>query len=427
MIKNLPNSEIEISLSVIWDNWKKHLDQAVREISQEMKIPGFRPGHAPRDLVEKKVGQATILNKAAFLAIEKSYPDFAKKEKLEVIGKPEVTIDRLKEGENLEFKIRVAVMPEIKVKDSYKKEIKTVNENFGKKDFSVKEEEIKLELEKLANSRVKLVTIRREARKNDSLEIDFEVKVDGKLVENGSSKNHALVIGKGVFIPGFEDNLIGTREGEEKEFDLNFPESYFKKDLAGKSGHFKVKVNLVQERQAPEINDEFAASLGNFKDLEALKANLRKGLEHEREHAAQNSRRGEYLKKITQNLEADIPVVLVEEEAKRMMSEFEMQVQSMGMELEKYLEMIKKSREELTGTWKLQAQDRIKGRLALKEIVKLEKLEVGEKEIEEEMNRTLQYYKDVKNAKKNIDLEKLYLYAKDVLENEKVFEMLEKL
>jgi trigger factor len=427
MIKKLPKSQIEFELVVAWKAWEKYLEQSAEELSQEIKIPGFRPGKAPRNLVEQKIGKSAILNEAAEKAVKKSYVDYILKEKIEAIGNPKVEIKEIEEGKDLKFDITVAIMPEIKVDGGYKKDIKAVNEEFGKKDVKVEENEIDLEIEKLANSRVKLVTVRREAKNNDSVEIDFEVLVGGVPIENGTSKKHPMIIGKGVFIPGFEENLIGMKEGEEKEFELAFPESYHKKDLAGKPALFKVKMNLVQERQTPEVNDDFAKSLGNFSDLAALRKNMKEGLEHEREHKLKEDRRAKFIDKIIENSKTDLPDILVTEELEKMLHEFEHQISPMGMTIDQYLENIKKNKEELKKDWKPQAEKRVISALALKQIVEDEDIKVDSKEVEAEMNKTMQYYKNVKDIEKNLDMERLFSYSKGILENERVFEMLEKI
>jgi len=400
---------------------------AAAEASKEIKIAGFRPGKAPRKLVEQKVGQEPILNQAAEKAIQKAYVDFIVKEKLEVLGSPEVVIDEIKEGADLKFKARVAVMPEVKIGDGYRKGIKEVNKEYAKKSPVAADEDIKLELDKLANSRAKLVTVRREAKNGDAVEIDFNIERGGVPIENGSGKNHPLVIGKGVFVSGFEENIVGMKEGEQKEVELKFPDDYHQKDLAGKPANFKIKLNLVQERQIPEINDEFAKSLGQFADLEALKKNIHEGLEHENKHKISEQKRNEYLDKIIAEMEIELPEILISEEIKKMLGEFEYQIQAMGMDLEGYLGKIGKKKEDLEKDWRPQAEKRVKSALALKEIAKQEEIKVESKKIEEEMNKTLTYYKNIKDMEKNINLERLYNYTKGLLENEAVFERLEKL
>ncbi len=427
MIKKLSKSRIEFEVAVPWKDWEKYLDKAAEEISEEIKFPGFRPGKAPRKMVEQKVGQGALFNNAAEKAVQKSYVDFAMKEKLDVLGQPEVEIEEIKEGEDLKYKVKVAVMPEAEIKNDYKKEIKKINEEFSKKTAEVKDEDLALELEKLANGRVKLATVRREARKNDSVEIDFQVLADGVPIENGTSKNHPVVIGKGVFIPGFEDNLIGMKEGEEKEIELEFPKDYHQKNLAGRKAVFKVKMNLVQERQTPEINDDFAKSLGNFENLDALKKSIKDGMEEEQKHKLHDERLNAFVEKIIDSTEADLPEVLVHQEIHQMLQEFEYQLQTMGMNLDQYLSQLKKDAEELEKDWEPQAEKRVKSALALKKIAQLEEIKVDSKEVEDEMNKTMQYYKNVKDMEKNIDMERLYNYTKGNLENQKVFEFLEKL
>ena len=426
-MKKLPKSQIEFEVTIPKEEWEKYLDIATAEASEEIKISGFRPGKAPRNLVEQKVGKGAILNSAAEKAVQKNYIDFIVKEKIEAIGSPKVEVLEIEEGKDLKYKAVVSVMPEIEVDEKYVKGIKEINNEYKDKKPEVDEKELELELEKLANSRVKLVTVMREVQKNDNVEIDFEVKVGGVPIENGTSKNHSLIIGRGVFIPGFEDQIIGMKEGEEKEFELNFPADYHKKDLAGKPASFKVKVNLVQDRQTPEINDDFAKSLGKFENLEALKKNMREGMEHEALHKMKDEKRVKYIEEIIKNSKVDLPEILVHEEAHRMLGEFEYQLTPMGMNIDQYLAQIKKDKEELIHDWEPQAEKRVISAMALKEIAKMESLEATSEEVEAEMNKTLQYYKNVKDMEKNINMEGLYTYSKGVLENEKVFDYLEKL
>ncbi len=427
MLKKLPKSKVEFKISLAWNEWKKFLEQAVADFSAEIKIPGFRPGKAPRNLVEQKVGKNALLNQAAEKAIQKSYRDFVLKEKIEVLESPEVKIEKIEEGKDLEYTVTVAVMPKAKLKEEYKAKIKKINIQEKGTPGPVEEKEVELGLEKLANRRAKIITVRRKAQKGDNVEIDFTVSVGEKLIEKGSSQNHPLVIGQGLFIPGFEDHLVGMGEGEDKEFELAFPSDYHEKNLAGQKGNFKVKMKLVQERQLPEINDAFARSLGNFADLEALKKSLREGLEHENQHRQEELTRGQYAEALVENLEIDLPEVLIEKETEKMTQELEAQVLSMGMELDKYLAQLKKTRVDLKKDWKTQAEKRVKTFLALKEAVLAEKIQAESQEIEEEINKTLQYYKNLREAEKKIDMQQLYDYTKNIVENKKLFDYFKRL
>jgi trigger factor len=427
MIKKLPKSQVEFEITVPWKDWESYLDQVAAEASQELKFPGFRPGKAPRNLVEQRVGKETILNNTAEKAVKKSYVDYIRKEKLEVIGQPQVEILELVEEKDLRYKATVSVIPEVKVLPKYKEEVKKINAQYKDKKPEVKEDDIDLELEKLANHRAKLVTVNREAKKNDSVEVDFTVSRQGVPIENGTSRNHPLILGRGVFIPGFEENLIGMNTGEEKTFELNFPDEYHQKDLAGKPAEFKVKMNLVQERQVPKVDDEFAKSLGKFENIADLKKNMREGMEHEEEHKLKDEKRSKLMEAVIASSEVDLPHILVHEEVHQMLHEFESQTQAMGMTVDQYLEKIGKKKEDLEHDWEPQAEKRVISALAITQIAKDENITANSAEVEAEMNKTLQYYKKVKDAEKNIDMERLYNYSKGVLENEKVLEFLEKL
>lgn len=425
-IKKLGNSEIEIELSIPWKEWEKYLVLAVEDISKNIKIEGFRPGKAPKDIIEKKVGKEAILNEAAEKAIRKNYSRVVLDEKLDVIGAPNVEILKLVEGNDLEYKIKTAVMPEVKM-ENWIGGVKKINKKQQEKKVEVSKEEVKKELEKLANSRVQLITVNREARNGDSVEIDFQVSRDGVPIENGTSKKHNLILGRGVFIPGFEENVIGMNGGEEKEFELEFPKDYHAKDLAGRKATFKVKLNIVQERKTPQIDDAFAVSLGNFKDLAELEKSIEDGIFKEKETQKKEENRSEIVEFLIGEMKVELPEILIHEELHRMIGEFEAQLSGMGMNIESYLEKINKSRENLEKEWEGQAQKRIKSALVLEEVAKQKEIEIASEKIEEEMNKLLAQYKGVKDLEKNMDMGRVYNYVKGMLTNEEVFGVLEKL
>ncbi len=425
-ITKLPKSEIEIKSQISWSEWQKFLDRVYEKMSKDLKIPGFRPGKAPKQMVEERIGKHKILEEAAGVAIEKDYEKILESEKINAIGKPRAQILKIAEGNDLEYKITTAVMPEVKISD-YKSDISKINKEYKGKEIKVEDHEVDHEIEHLANSRVKLVTVNREAKSGDSVMIDFQVKRDGVPIENGTSKNHPLILGKGVFIPGFEENVIGMKEKNEKEFNLSFPENYHEKNLAGKTANFSVKMNLVQERQIPQINDEFAKSLGDFPDLSALKKNIGEGVKMEKEKHTAEKRRTEIIDKLVEKSEIDLPEVLIHSELHKMIEELTLQIEGMRMKLDEYLTKAGKTIDDLEKDWEPQAEKRVKAALILEQIAKEREITVPSEKIEEEMNKTLQYYKSVKNFDKNIDLPRLYNYVKGMLVNEEVFKYLENL
>jgi trigger factor len=422
-IKKLPKSQIEFSITVSAAEFEKFINTAAEDLSKDLKIDGFRPGKAPRNVVEQKVGAEKVLAHGAERAIKKTYVDAVTKNKLDTIGEPKITITKIAVGNDLEYKATAAVIPEIKL-SNYRRDVRSIKKPKLEK---VTKQQIEKELETLQKSRAKLVTVARAAKKDDRVEIDFEVFAGGKVIEGGSAKNHPLTIGENYFIPGFEDQLVGMKEKEEKEFKLDFPKDYHQKKLAGKPARFKVKMNLVQKKELPEIDDTFAKGLGKFENLAAFKKNLSEGIELEQKHKSDEKWRAQAIEKIAVESQIELPDVLVDQELEKMMAEFEQNIAAMGLQLETYLENIKKSKSEITKGWKESAEKRVRAALVLKEIAKAEEIKVPSDEVEEEMNKVLAYYKSVGNIDKNVDMERLYAYAKGILSNEKVFELLESL
>ncbi len=425
-LKKLPHSQVEINLSIPWEKWKKFFQETINNFSREIKVEGFRPGKVPREIIEQKVGLETILNQSAEKAIQNDYAQVIQKEKIEAIGAPQVELLKLAEGNDLEYKIITAVMPEVELKD-WESEVKRINKKYVDTKIDIKKDRIDQELKKLAESRVKLVAVNREARSGDSVQIDFDVLQNGVIIENGSSKNHNLILGRGVFIPGFEEKIIGMKAEEEKEFELKFPENYHAKNLAGKKAQFRVKMKAVQKRETPSIDDNFATSLGKFKNLQELKESLKEGLTEEEKIKIKNKQREEILDAIIEKMKVDLPQILLDEELHKMTHEFEDQLQRSGLNLDDYLKQINKKKEDLQKGWKPQAEKRIKSSLALDYLAKLKEIKVPSGEIEAEMNKVLQQYRGVKDLEKNIDMKRLYEYVKATLQNEKILQILEKM
>jgi len=299
-----------------------------------------------------------------------------------------------------------------------------------KHKLKVEEKEIDHSLDYLQKSRAKIITINSPAQKGNRTEIDFEVRSGGVQIENGLSKNHPLILGEGHFLPGFEDNLEGMKAGEEKEFSLKVPADWGDKRIADKNLDFKVKINIVQERQIPEINDEFAKSLGKFDSISALKENIKQGLMQEKEIFEKQRIRIEIIEKVAENSKIEVPEELVEKELENMVNEFKMSVDQFGMDFETYLTQIKATAEELKKGWKDQAVKRVKIGLCLKAIADKEKIAPTTQEIEERMNQELMRLKvppagGIPTEVGNIDLVAFKEYTENILINEKVFELLE--
>lgn len=426
VVKKLPQSRVEMTVKIPWEEWKGEIDHAREGLASQAKVAGFRPGKAPRDIIEKRFGKQTLLVEAAEHVVSHSYAKALEQEKIDAIGKPEVTLGKVTEGEVFEYSVVSAVMPEVTLKP-WKDAVKKVNETFKKKTVTVDEKEIDTELERLAAMRAKFVTVSREAKLDDNVLVDFTVLQDGVVIDGGKSEKHPLVLGKGVFIPGFEEQLVGMKENDEKSFELTFPKEYHAAHLAGKPATFQVKMRLVQEREVPVLNDEFAKSLGNFESLEKVKENMRKGLLEEKQTKSKEDHRAEILDVLVGKAELEYPDVLIDQELSRMTREFEMQVQSMGVNLATYLEQTKKTEEGLRAEWLPQAKKRLAAHLIIETLTEEEEITIPTEDIEAEMNKALQYYKNTKDMEKNIDMERLYNAVEEQLRNEKALVWLESL
>lgn len=424
--KKIPESKVEITVVLPWEEWQKEEAHAIEHMGKNVKLPGFRHGKVPKGVLEGRFGKEAILVETAEHAVEHAYPKALVEAKVEAIGRPEIRFDEVKENEPLTFVITTAVLPEVTIKP-WRKEIEKINKTFVGKEPEIKEEEVEKEVKRLAEMRAKYVTVNRAARLGDSVEIDFTVKMNNVPIEGGVGKKHPLVLGSGAFIPGFEEALVGMQAGEEKTITLSFPAEYHAKHLAGKPAEFTVKVGLVQERELPEVTDEFVKGLGRFESVADLKKSIHDGMTEEKKREYGEAHRSAIIDCLIGLTDLEYPEVLVTEEKDRMLRQFKAQVEGMGFSWESYLTQVKKTEETLREEWGVQAKKRIAAELILIKLAGDESLAVDSSEVEAEMNKTLQYYKGVKNIEKDLDLEKLYTAVQGRLLNEKVLSWLEKL
>jgi trigger factor len=413
---------IEITVEVPQSEMAGFWDLAGQKLAETLTVKGFRPGKIPRDIVEKTVGTEKFFNKAVELASEKTYREIVKENNLEPVGPPEITVLKISPADDFSYKLKVAVLPEVVLPD-YKILVKSM----APRPQKVEQKEIEDALKWLRFSRAKISEVPRPAKNGDLVEIDLEMRLAGVKMENGSSKNQPLILGESRFVPGLEENLVGMKTGEEKEFSLKIPDKFREKNLAGKTVDFKVKMGPVKERELPEINDYFAHSLGNFEGLAALEKSIREGLLEEKETKEKEMFRMEMADKIAGEIKWDLPDVLIEAEARKMIHELSADIESRGLKFDDYLAQIKKNVPELEREFGEPARRRVKIALVLRAIAKAEKIEPKTEEVEEKMNEVLKMYLDVKTAEKDANLSELYERMSGILANEKVFEHLESL
>lgn len=432
-IKRLPHSSVEIAIVFPHDAVKNELQKAAEEISASLDIPGFRKGHVPYEKIKEQVGEFAVYEAAAELLIRKQYGEVlqvaAEEEKksgrpFEPVGAPEITITKLAPGSDLVYTITLGVISEIQLPD-YQSMVRRIMQE--KKEEHVLEKEIDDAIKWLVESRAKYITVSQPAEKGNALEIDFETFLDGVRLEQGDSKGHPLVLGEGKFIPGFEDELVGMKEGETKEFSLVAPGDYFEKNIAGKKLDFKVSVKLVQRREVPEFSDEFARGLGNnFTGVDDAKKSIREGLTVEKQKKEQERLRVKIIDEIADAVSIDPPHVLLDAEKTKMLQELRQGIERMGLKWDQYLINIKKTEDELKKGWDKDALRRVKIALVLREIADKENIRPADEEIREEINKIVMQSGFSPNEVKKIDKEALKQYAYGIVRNEKVFEFLEK-
>lgn len=420
-INQLPKSKVEITVNLNKKDILPYKETALKELNKNLKINGYRVGKAPITLAENYIPAFKLYEKAAILAVEKYYPKIIKEKKIQAIGYPNINITKIVPEQEVEFKAEVAVMPVLNLPD-YKNIAKEMQKE--KNEIKVEEKEIKEALIWLQNSHAVLKRVTREAKQGDIVTIDYQIKENGSLIQNGADKNYSFILGKGNFIPGFEKKLIGMKEKETQTFKIRVPKSWPQKDLQNKELVVEVFLKEVKEKELPVLDDNFARKLGKFNNLAELKNNIQQGLLREKENKEKERWRLLVLDKIISKVTVDIPEILIQTEIEKMMEELKMQLEKIQLSFEKYLEQIKKTEEELKSDFNELAEKRILFSLILREIGILENIEISEEQIEKKIEEILRQIPE-EEMKENINKENLREFASGILRNEKVFQILE--
>lgn len=415
---NLEKSQIEFAVELSAEEFEPYIAKGAEKLSQDIKIDGFRPGKAPFDIVKQKVGMITILEEAANIAINKTLPEVLAEEKEKtLIGHPEIRLTKLAEGNPLEYKAVLSVLPEVKLGDY--KALKLKQEK-----AEVTEEDISKTMEQLREMRVKEVIAEKEVADTDKVIVDIYMFLDNVPVEGGQGKDAAIVIGKNYVVPGFDKNLIGMKKGEAREFSLPYPEQYHMKNLAGKLVEFKVEVKEVYSREMPEADDEFAKQL-NFNNKEDLVDNIKKNIEEDKKRAADQKLEAEMLEQVIKDGRfGDIPEFLIREEAHALLHEMEHDIERQGGKFDDYLSTIKKTHDEFLLDLMPEAVKRIKTILSIREIAKAEGLKVDSKDIDGEIEKLLKQYKGYEKVEERVKDPEYRTHLHTMMLNRKVIESL---
>ena len=376
----------EITVKIEGDSWTKALDKVFKEKQKTVKVDGFRKGKVPRSVFEKKFGKESLYFDAANAVLQEAYLKVMEDSKLIPVVQPAVDIKDITE-DGVEFIFKIVTKPDVKVK-KYK--------GLGVKPEKVKvtKDEIDHEIGHLLERYTELVSKEGKVQAGDVASIDFEGFKDGVAFDGGKGENYSLEIGSNTFIPGFEEQVIGMKAGEEKDINVTFPEDYGAKELAGVPVVFKVKVNEVKEKKQRELDEDFFEDLGmdDIDSEEKLREEIKKSLEAQKEMDAENKYVDTLLETVSKNVEVDIPEEMVEEEIDRLMTRFEEQMKMQGISLDVYYQFTNSTEKDLRAQMEKEAYNNVLYRLMLEEVMKLEKIEVSMKEAEKEAEELAKKY-----------------------------------
>ena len=399
--EKLEKSRVALTIEASAEEFEAAVNKAYLKMRGKINVPGFRVGKAPRKIIEKMYGEEVFYEEAVNIILPDAYEDAVKEQKLDVVGYPEVELESCtKDG--VVFKCTVAVYPEVKL-GQYK------GLEAPKAEVKVAAADVNARLKEMADRNSRLVSVERAVKKGDTADIDFEGFDNGVAFDGGKGENFDLEIGSGSFVPGFEEQLIGMKAGEEKDIDITFPENYAP-ELAGKPVVFHVKVNEVKVKEVPAVDDEFAKDVSEFDTLKELKADIKKKMTAERTEAAQRAFEDVLMAKVAEGAEAEIPHEMVELQAERMMEQFKQQLAAQGIPFDQYLKMTGTTEADFRKQADGPAAEQVKMDLAVEAIIKAEGLEATDEDVENELkNMAEKYGMDLETVKK-------YLRPEDVKE-----------
>ncbi|NBJ68685.1 MULTISPECIES: trigger factor [Clostridia] len=376
-----------LTFEVSAEEFDKALDQAFKKVAKDVQIPGFRKGKIPRGLFEKRFGVEALYQDAVDIVLPTAYMQAVDEAGIEPVDQPDIDIESIGKGEPLVFTAKVTVKPEVKLGEYKGLEVE-------EETVEVTDEDVMHDLEHQREHHAELVVKEDgEIEEGDTAVIDFEGFVDGEAFEGGKAENHSLEIGSGQFIPGFEEQLIGKKPGEEVEVNVTFPEDYHSEDLAGKEATFKVAIHEVKFKELPELDDEFAKDLDDeVETLEELKAKKKEQLLEQKKQDADDKKRETLIEKASENTEIDIPDAMVETELDQMVQEFEQRLQMQGMTLEMYTQFSGQDKDGLKEQMREDAEKRVKTNLILDAIAETEELEASEEDVEAELDKMAEMY-----------------------------------
>ena len=396
------HSVVALTIEITKAEFEAAKDKAFKKTGKNITVPGFRKGKAPRKMIEKLYGEGVFFEEAFNIIYPDAMEMAVEKSGIKPVGRADVDLGDPAEEGGLTIIAKVPVEPEVELGEYKGIEVE-------KETVKVLQADVKAELNRMAQRNARTETVERKAKKNDTVDIDFEGFVDGVAFEGGKAEHHELTLGSGAFIPGFEDQLIGCKAGDEKDVVVTFPEEYHAKELAGKEATFKCKVHKVEETILPEIDDEFAKDVSDTcETLDDLKKEITERLKAERQEAADNAFEEKVLDAVIDGMKADLPAAMIDSQVDTIVQDFGYRLQMQGMGLEQYLKMTGTEMGAFRAMFQSQAERQVKTRLALQKVVELEGITVSDEELEEEYAKMAEQYKmEVEKVKAIVSKEAL--------------------
>ncbi|UII55077.1 trigger factor [Cytobacillus spongiae] len=386
-VERLEGNQVVLTIEVDAEKVNEGLTAAFNKVVKQVNVPGFRKGKMPRAMFEKRFGVESLYQDAVDILLPEAYTSAIDEAGIEPVDRPDIDVEQIEKGKSLILKATVTVKPEVKLGEYKGLEVEPLS-------TEVADEDVTAELTSLQERQAELV-VKEEgtAQNGDTVVMDFEGFVDGEAFEGGKAENYSLELGSGQFIPGFEDQLVGTATGVSKDVEVSFPEEYHAAELAGKPAVFKVTIHEIKTKELPALDDEFAKDVDEeVETLDALKEKIKTRLEDNKKHEAEHYVRDTVVEKAAENAEIDLPAVMIDTEVDRMLQEFEQRLQQQGMNLELYFQFSGQDESALRDQMKEEAEKRVRMNLTLEAIAKAESIEVTDEEVNEEVQKMADMY-----------------------------------
>ena len=408
-VEKMEKNMAKLTIEVAAEDLEKAMQNAYQKAKGRISIPGFRKGKAPRKMIEQMYGKGVFLEDAVNALIPEHYSKALAECELEIVSQPTIDITQAEPGKALIFTAEVATKPEVTLGDYKGVEV-------PKTEINVTDEDVDAEIKKEQEKNSRTINVEdRGAQLQDVVTIDFEGSVDGVPFDGGQATEYPLTLGSNTFIPGFEDQLVGAKVGDDVDVKVTFPEEYQAKELAGKEAIFKCAVKKIEAKELPELDDDFAKDVSEFDTLAEYKEHIKTNLVERKENEAKRAKEDAAVDKAIENAQMDIPEAMLQTQCRQMLDDFSRRMQSQGLSMDQYFQFTGMTAEKMMEDMKPQALKRIQTRLVLEKVAEVENIQPTEEEVNEEISKMAEAYKmEADNLKELLGERELEQMKKDM-------------